>query len=245
MPDKPPLKHIAIVPDGNGRWATRRLKPRMLGHRRGTQALKDIINEALRHPELEVLSVFAFSTENQTRPGDEVRFLMQLISSNIDESFDDLNKKNVKLKVVGDTSCYPPKLADKLATAVKNTSDNTGLTLVFAFYYSGRWDITRCVRSLVQSAIDGQISAESITQELITNTLSMGELPEPDLLIRTSGEQRISNFMLWECAYTEFYFSKKLWPDFTPDDFKEAIASYYSRERRYGQATMTKEVTHA
>ena len=228
------LKHIAIIPDGNGRWAKKRRQPRMFGHKKGAQTLKDIVKATLDYPDLEVLSVFTFSTENQKRPPEEVSFLMKLLGSSLKDSTKELHEQNIRLQVIGDWSRYPKRLADKIQQSIDLTANNTGLTLVCALLYSGKWDISQATQEVAKKVQVGEIAPTSITEATISEHLSMAHLPDPDLLIRTSGEQRISNFMLWQSAYTELYFTDKLWPDFTPEDFKAATASFYSRDRRFG-----------
>jgi undecaprenyl diphosphate synthase len=240
------LKHIAIIPDGNGRWAKNRKKPRMAGHKRGAQALKEIVKAALEYPELDVLSVFTFSTENKKRPAEEVTFLMHLLATSLDDSIQELHEQNIRLEVVGDWSSYPARLVKKLKKCVQLTANNTGLTLVCALFYSGQWDITQAVQAIGQRIQDGELQPSAISEKTIAQNLSMAHLPDPDLLIRTSGEQRISNFTLWQAAYSELYFTDTLWPDFSPEDFKAAITSYHSRDRRFGTIQPTEEeATHA
>lgn len=237
MQKKPTLRHVAIIPDGNGRWANKRMQPRVFGHKRGAQVLKKIVEAALDYTDLEVLSIFAFSLENQSRPTDEVGFLMRLLSSSLDDSINLLHSNGIRLRIVGDWSQYPPNLSDKLEKAVKLTENNTRLTLVCALYYSGQWDICTSVRKIVDKIHTGKLTPQALTQQTIADHLSLSDLPNPDLLIRTSGEQRISNFMLWQSAYTELYFSEKLWPDFTPEDFHNALRDYGMRDRRFGRLT--------
>lgn len=228
------LKHIAIIPDGNGRWAKKRMQPRVFGHRRGAQVLRKIVENALNYPDLEVLSVFAFSTENQKRPPEEVSFLMKLLASSLEDSIQDLHEQNIRLQVIGDWSRYPKGLTKRIQSSIDLTANNTGLTLVCALFYSGQWDITQATQQIAQAVQAGKLDAANITESTVADHLVMAHLPDPDLLIRTSGEQRISNFMLWQSAYTELYFTDTLWPDFSPDDFEAAIASFSSRERRFG-----------
>jgi undecaprenyl diphosphate synthase len=235
------LKHIAIIPDGNGRWAKKRKRPRMFGHKIGAQVLKDIVNAAIACPGLEVLSVFTFSTENKKRPAEEVDFLMQLLGTSLDESLDELHEKNIRLQIIGDWASYPARLSKKLKQSIELTAGNTRLTLVCALFYSGQWDITQATRQVAEKIKNGELEPAAISEETIAKHLSLAHLPDPDLLIRTSGEQRISNFMLWQSAYTEFYFTEKLWPDFLPEDLQRAIASFYSRDRRFGAVKPTRE----
>lgn len=229
------LKHIAIIPDGNGRWAKQKKRPRMFGHKRGAQVVKEIVKAASQLPDLEVLSLFVFSTENKKRPAEEVSFLMQLLASSLDESVSDLHKNNIRLRIVGDHSCYPDRLKKRLTEAEELTAGNTGLTLVCAFFYSGKWDLTQATQQIAAAAQQGELDPTSIDEDIIAKHLSMSDLPDPDLLIRTSGEQRISNFMLWQFAYTELFFTDKFWPDFTREDFQAAIDAFHERDRRFGK----------
>lgn len=245
MPQPTVLKHIAIIPDGNGRWAKQRKRPRMFGHKRGAAVLKDIVKAALNHSSLEVLSVFAFSIENQKRPAEEVTFLMHLLATSLDDSIQELHEQNIRLQVIGDWSHYPSRLVKKLKKCIELTANNTGLTLVCALYYSGQWDITQATRKMGLAIQNGALDPNSINESTLAKHLSLAHLPDPDLLIRTSGEQRVSNFMLWQLAYAELYFTDKLWPDFSPDDLNAAIACYNSRDRRFGAVKPTEDLTHA
>ncbi len=237
-----PLKHIAIIPDGNGRWAKEQKRPRVFGHRRGAQVLKEIVKAAARYPGLQVLSIFTFSTENQKRPPDEVSFLMQLLAASLDDSLAELHENNIRLLVIGDWSIYPAKLIEKLQNAISLTEKNSGLTLVCALFYSGQWDLTQAVQKIATKIESGELSSDTITQNTVAEHLSLAGLPDPDLLIRTSGEQRISNFLLWQMAYTELYFTSKFWPDFTTADFQTATASFEQRDRRFGAIKPTQEL---
>lgn len=235
------LKHIAIIPDGNGRWAKQKRRPRIFGHRRGAQVLKEIVRVAKQHPELEVLSVFAFSTENAKRPAEEVSFLMQLLTASLDESLTELHENNICIQVIGGWEACPTKLVNKLRESIELTANNTGLTLVCGLFYSGQWDLTQAVCQIAQKVQRGELQIDAIKEATIAQHLSLAGLPDPDLLIRTSGEQRISNFFLWQMAYTELYFAEKFWPDFTPADFEAAIAYYHTRDRRFGAVKATEE----
>jgi undecaprenyl diphosphate synthase len=213
----------------------------VFGHRRGAQVLKNIVKTASQHPELEVLSIFTFSTENQKRPADEVSFLMQLLAASLDDSLAELHANNIRIVVIGDWSAYPKKLAKKLRDSVELTAGNTGLTVACALFYSGQWDLTQAMRQIAQDVQAGKLDADAIEESTIAQHLSLADLPDPDLLIRTSGEQRISNFLLWQMAYTELYFTEKFWPDFTSADFEAAIASFHHRDRRFGAVKSTQE----
>ena len=239
MSSPSPLKHIAVIPDGNGRWAKRQMRPRMFGHKRGAKVVKEIVKAASQQPGLEVLSLFVFSTENKQRPADEVTFLMQLLASSLDDSVNELHENNIRLRIIGDQDCYPDRLKKRLQAAEELTANNTGLTLVCAFFYSGKWDLTQATQRIAQATQSGELSPDAINEETIAQHLSMSDLPDPDLLIRTSGEQRISNFMLWQFAYTELFFTDKLWPDFTAEDFQASIDAFHARDRRFGKVKAT------
>lgn len=225
--------HIAIVMDGNGRWAEQRKLPRIAGHQAGAKAVEIAIQFAAER-KIPVLSLFAFSSENWARPEKEVSFLMELLFKTLQRQTKSLHKNNIQLRIVGDCSRFSPKLQEKIAASQQLTAKNTGLKLVLAINYSGRWDITNAAQRLAIDIENGKLIAKQITQDLFQNYLSMADLPDPDLLIRTSGEQRISNFMLWQAAYTELYFTDVLWPDFTAEEFNKALISYANRQRRFG-----------
>lgn len=227
-------KHIAIIPDGNGRWATERHQPRVSGHKRGAERLKTIINHALSFPDIEALTIFGFSTENQKRPSAEVTFIMSLIRSELHSISEDMNQKNIRLRFIGDRTQYPRSLLTAIESAEKKTHHHTSLTVTIALYFSGRWDIAQAVQREHESVSSGHLNASDIKPGSFERFLSMSDLPEPDLLIRTSGEQRISNFCLWQLAYTELYFTDTYWPDFDTDAFDKAITYFQSRQRRFG-----------
>ncbi len=230
-------KHIAIIPDGNGRWATERQQPRVSGHKRGAERLKTIISHALSFPGIKALTIFGFSTENQKRPATEISFIMRLIRSELASISDEMNEKNIRLRFVGDRTCYPKTLLADIEAAENKTQHHTGLTVTIALHYSGRWDIAQAVQKEHQLLTDGHLSASDIKPGSFTHFLSLHDLPEPELLIRTSGEQRISNFCLWQLAYTELYFTECFWPDFDTDHFDKAVAFFQSRQRRFGNIT--------
>ena len=237
MADSNTPKHIAIVMDGNGRWAKSRGLPRMAGHQYGAKAVRKATEFAVKN-KLNILTLFALSVENlQHRPEEEVHFLLELFSENLVNEVPDLQKNNVRLRVMGDRSVLSPPLQHKIHQAEKLTSANTGLTLVIAINYSGRWDITQAVQKIVQQVTLNLIKNSSVDESLIHSFLSCSDLPEPDLLIRTSGEQRISNFMLWQFAYTELYLTPIFWPDFDDAAFTEALEWYKTRERRFGKTS--------
>jgi undecaprenyl diphosphate synthase len=226
-------KHIAIIMDGNGRWAMQRKLPRMLGHREGGKAVEKII-EACAQKGISVLTLFAFSTENWDRPQEEVDYLMQLFLDALSKEVKRLHKNNVKLRVIGGIDSLNEQLRAKISSAEQLTSANTGLKLNLAINYSGRWDIFQATYAVAKMIEAGELKVQKLTQELFQSKLCLADLPPPDLFIRTSGELRISNFLLWQLAYTELYFTKVLWPDFDESALNEALAAYATRERRFG-----------
>lgn len=232
---KPPQipAHIAIVMDGNGRWAARRSRPRTMGHQAGLKALRSIVEHCGRLGVAE-LTVFAFSSENWGRPEQEVSRLMDLFMRALDKEARELHDNGVRIRFIGDTGAFSTGLQKKMNQAIKLTRDNSRMTLNVAVNYGGRWDIVRATRKLAESVARGLIRPEDINEERITEQTCLGSGRDPDLFIRTGGEMRISNFLLWQSAYTEFYFTPVLWPDFNPDELDKAIDAYQSRERRFG-----------
>ncbi len=226
-------RHIAIIMDGNGRWAQKRLMPRVFGHQQGVKTVRRIV-EACASKNIEVLSLFAFSSENWRRPKTEVTMLMELFMATLQREVDKLDKNNIRLKIIGDKSAFSDKLQNKIIQAEAQTRDNTGLVLVVAANYGGHWDIKQATRKIAEQVRAAQIQPQEITEEMIAEHLSTKGLPEPDLFIRTGGEQRISNFLLWQLAYTEFYFTSCLWPEFDQAALDDAIASFKRRQRRFG-----------
>ncbi|MEY4210969.1 MAG: hypothetical protein RLZ92_1350 [Pseudomonadota bacterium] len=226
-------KHIAIIMDGNGRWAQKRLMPRIMGHHAGVRAVRKIV-EYCAKSNVEVLSLFAFSSENWRRPKDEVNLLMELFMATLQSEVDKLHNNNIRLKIIGDKSAFSDKLQEKIRSAEQQTQHNQGLTLVIAANYGGRWDITQAVQKIVDAIAIGELEAQAISEQLINQYLVTADLPEPDLFIRSGGEERISNFLLWQLAYTEFYFTEALWPDFDQSLLEQAITSFKSRQRRFG-----------
>jgi len=224
-------RHIAIIMDGNGRWAKKRFMPRIVGHQRGVESLRATV-KACRDLGVEYLTVFAFSSENWRRPDDEVSFLMSLFLKMLERETAGMHKNNIKLKIIGDRSRFDIPLQKTMTDAETLTADNTGLTLTIAANYGGRWDMLHAVHQLLQ---DHPEKCTSFTETDLQAYLSMSAAPEPDLFIRTGGEQRLSNFMLWQLAYTELYFTDTLWPAFDVKELKKAIASYQDRERRFGR----------
>lgn len=231
MPNIP--KHIAIVMDGNGRWALQRKLPRVAGHRAGAKTVRLIVEHCARL-KIDVLTLFAFSLENRARPISEVKFLMTLFLQSLEENIQELHENNIRLRIIGDHRQFDKKLLKKIQASEALTEKNTGLTLVIAINYSGRWDIVRASQKLAAQVAAQQLSPNEITQELFRQRLCLADLPDPDLLIRTSGEQRLSNFMLWQFAYTELFFSPSFWPDFDIKAFDDAIKFYQTRQRRFG-----------
>lgn len=226
-------KHIAIILDGNGRYAKKNFMPRQFGHKKGAENLKEIVSYANKIG-IEYLTVYAFSTENWNRDKKEVEFLMGLLTNYLDTFISDPNTTNVKISMIGDKSGLSKKIVEKINKVENLTKDNDGTSLIVAINYGGRDEITRAVNNIVLDIENNKIKNTDITEKLITSYLDTKEIPDPDLLIRTSLEYRLSNFLLWQLAYTELYFCEKLWPEFTTDDLDSAILNYQNRERRYG-----------
>jgi undecaprenyl diphosphate synthase len=226
-------RHVAIIMDGNGRWAKQRGGVRIFGHKNAVQAVREV-TEAAAEIGLEFLTLYTFSTENWKRPKDEVSGLMQLLLSTTRKELATLLKNNIRLQTIGDLSRVPEKTRQVLLDAVANTAGNTRMTLTLALNYGGRADLLSAVRTLAARVQEGQLGIEEIDEDIFTKALSTSGMPEPELMIRTSGEYRISNFMLWELAYSELYITPTLWPDFRKADFYEAICSFQQRERRFG-----------
>ena len=227
-------QHIAVIMDGNGRWAKGQGAARIFGHRHAIQAVRDV-TEGCAELGVGFLTLYAFSTENWGRPRAEVNALMQLLVNTIGSERETLMKNNVRLKTIGDSNQLPPNCRLTLHQAIELTQNNTGLTLTLALNYSGRWEITEAVKKIAYQVQERQIRAEDIDQPLIADSLTTREMPDPELLIRTSGEMRISNFLLWQLAYTELYMTPVLWPDFRREHLYEAIRAYQQRERRFGK----------
>ncbi|MDX5418733.1 MAG: isoprenyl transferase [Hymenobacteraceae bacterium] len=229
-------KHIAVIMDGNGRWAKKRGGLRIFGHQNAITAVRETV-EAAAEMGVEYLTLYAFSTENWSRPATEVSALMQLLVSTIRKETATLNKNNIRLQTIGNTASLPAACQRELLEAIEMTKDNTRMTLVLALSYSGRWDITQAMQRIAANVGHGTIAPEEISEATITQYLSTAGMPDPELLIRTSGEQRISNFLLWQLAYTELYITELLWPDFRKEHLYEAIVSYQRRERRFGKTS--------
>lgn len=226
-------QHIAIIMDGNGRWAKKRFLPRVAGHKAGVESVRKIVKFCAKN-HIKVLSLFAFSSENWRRPAKEVNFIMDLLLTSLVREMDELTKNNVQLRFIGDRAKFSDKLCSKISEVESITCKNTGLVLIIAADYGGQWDITQAVCKLTKEVEDGKLSSADITPDKIASKLSYAGLPDPDLFIRTSGEIRISNFMLWQIAYSELYFTNTLWPDFDENELEKALAHYASRERRFG-----------
>lgn len=227
-------RHVAIIMDGNGRWAMRRRLPRFAGHKAGVTAVKDVVRMC-GEKGIGVLTLFAFSSENWRRPEEEVGLLMGLFMTALEQEVQKLNENDIRLRVIGDHSPFTAKLQQLIEHAEKATRNNRGLNLVIAANYGGRWDLTRAMRELAQSVERGEVRADTIGPEDVHARLSLSDLPEPDLFIRTGGEKRVSNFLLWQLAYTEFYFTDTLWPDFDRRAFEGALTSFATRQRRFGR----------
>jgi undecaprenyl diphosphate synthase len=226
-------KHIAIIMDGNGRWAKQRFLPRIAGHKAGVDAVRNTVKYCAEK-NIDVLTLFAFSSENWRRPEQEVNFLMDLFIMVLEREVKKLHKQNIQLRIVGDRTRFDKKLALHMQKAEALTQNNTGLKLIVAANYGGQWDVTEACRKVAAEVEQGKLSSADISADVIQARLATAGIPEPDLFIRTSGEQRISNFMIWQLAYSELYFSEVLWPDFDDNELDKALAFYASRERRYG-----------
>ncbi len=229
-------QHIAIIMDGNGRWARQRGEPRVFGHRYGVKAVREVI-EAAAEAGIKYLSLYAFSTENWGRPDEEVTALMSLMIQSLNDETENLLKNNIRLKVIGDTERLKSDVRDRLDDTIERTADCTGLTVIVAISYSARWEIAHAAKKIGEEIEAGKINSSTVNEELFAEYLTTRNIPDPELMIRTSGEQRISNFLLWQLAYTELYFSEILWPDFGKEDLYRAILSYQNRERRFGKTS--------
>ena len=229
-------KHIAIIMDGNGRWAKEKGKFRIFGHQNGVKAVREV-SEGCAELGVEYLTLYAFSTENWSRPKIEVNALMTLLVKTIKSETQTLMKNGIKLDAIGDRSTLPSECLKELDEAINATKDNTRMTLILALSYSAKWDIVNATRTIAQKALNGEIAIEDVNEELIDRTLTTHKYPHPELMIRTSGELRISNFLLWEIAYSELYFTTVLWPDYRKEHLYEAILEYQSRERIFGKTS--------
>lgn len=229
-------RHIAIIMDGNGRWAKARNMERSYGHRYGVDAVRTV-TEAATELGLKYLTLYTFSTENWNRPDDEITALMSLMVMAIERETPDLIKNNVRLQAIGDLSRIPAEVRERLDKCIEETSKGTGVTLILALSYSSRWEITEAARNISRAVAEGKMSADDISEETIGCFLATKDIPDPDLLIRTGGELRVSNFLLWQLAYAELYFTDEFWPDFGKESLYKAICNYQSRERRFGKTS--------
>lgn len=225
--------HVAIIMDGNGRWAKQQGEDRVFGHHEGVNSVREVV-EACAEIGVKYLTLYAFSTENWNRPKEEVDALMELLVATISMETPNLNKNGVKLQAIGDIKSLPPSCQEELQESINATAGNTKVTLILALSYSGKWEITDAVKQIAREVKEGKINPDNITSQMIESHLSTCRFPDPELMIRTSGEHRISNFLLWQLAYAEFYFTEVLWPDFRKNEFFKAIHSYQNRERRFG-----------
>lgn len=224
--------HVAIIMDGNGRWAKAKGLPRTAGHIEGVTTAKKITEEAAKLG-IKYLTLYTFSTENWNRPVEEIEALMNLVLTNLEEEI--FMKNNVRFRMIGEMERLPASVQKRLAECTERTSINTGMTMIVALSYSSRWEITKAVKHIATEVKNGNMPLEDITEDCISANLTTNFMPDPDLLIRTSGELRISNYLLWQCAYSEFYFTEQFWPDFNEESLRKAIAEYQQRQRRYGK----------
>lgn len=234
-PSKLP-QHIAIIMDGNGRWAKQKGQERIFGHERGVKSVREAV-EAAAEVGVKFLTLYAFSTENWNRPQEEVIALMQLLVHTINAETKTLNKNSIRLQAIGDLKSLPADCYNELQEAIENTKHNTRMTLVLALSYSSRWEIMNAIKEIAEEVENKKLSAVAITEDTLKAHLCTSNIPDPELMIRTSGEHRISNFLLWQLAYSELYFTEKLWPDFGKEDLFEAILDYQNRERRFGKTS--------
>jgi undecaprenyl diphosphate synthase len=229
-------KHVAVIMDGNGRWAQERGKLRVEGHKEGMESVREAVKLSSLLG-IKYLTLYAFSLENWKRPVREVRFLMGLLESYLKKEVDELHANNVRIATIGKTNALPKSVQKALARAIDHTAQNDGLTLTLALSYGGRWDIVRAMQMIALDVRRGKVSPEDLTEETVGRYLSTGDMPDPDLMIRTSGEMRLSNYLLWESAYTEIYVTSQLWPAFRREEYYKALLDYTQRERRFGQTS--------
>lgn len=228
--------HVAVIMDGNGRWAKQKGEQRIVGHISGVESVRETLTAATELG-VKYLTLYAFSTENWNRPKAEVDALMDLLVNTIAQEIDTLNENGVRLQAIGDIENLPASCNSALKEAIRKTSHNSTINLVLALSYSSRWEIVNACKKIAEDVKSGKINPDDISEQSIASYLNTSAIPDPELLIRTSGENRISNFLLWQCAYTEFYFTKTFWPDFKKEDFFEAISEYQRRERRFGMVS--------
>ena len=233
-------RHIAIIMDGNGRWAAERGRERSFGHQAGVDTVRRITSECTRLG-VKYLTLYTFSTENWSRPEDEVSALMGLVLSSLEDEI--FMKNDVRFQVVGEMERLPKPVQDKLRETMEHTAQNSAMTMVVALSYSARWEITKAVRDIARSVKDGEMNIDDITEEAVSRHMATNFMPDPELLIRTGGELRISNFLLWQIAYSELYFCDTFWPDFGEEDLREAIANYQKRQRRFGKTEAQAELS--
>lgn len=226
--------HVAIILDGNGRWAKKRMMPRQYGHAKGAQVVEQICEDAWNMG-IQYLTVYAFSTENWNRPDSEVKILMDIFSKYMVDKLQKVGQKNMKIRFIGERSRLDKAMIEKIENLEESTKDNTGLNFTVALNYGSRDEMVRAMRKMVAEIKEGKLEPEDITEEKYNTYLDTAELPDPDLLIRTSGEQRLSNYLLWQLAYTEFYFTDVMWPDFNKEELAKAVEWYANRDRRYGK----------
>ena len=229
-------KHVAIIMDGNGRWAKQKGEMRIFGHTNGVESVRESLTAAAEIG-VKYLTLYAFSTENWNRPKEEVAALMDLLVKAIYDEVEELNEKGVRLETIGNTSILPVSCREALTKAKERTKNNDKITLILALSYSSRWEIAQAVKTMAEESISGKLDVETINEYLISSYLSTSNFPDPELLIRTSGENRVSNFLMWQLAYTELYFTETLWPDFKKEHFFKAIKDYQDRERRFGKTS--------
>lgn len=229
-------QHVAVIMDGNGRWAKRQGKERIFGHENGVTAVKETV-EAAAEIGVKCLTLYTFSTENWNRPEDEINRLMELMVTAIHQETETLMKNNIRLMTIGNTSMLPEKCQEELAEAINATANNTHMIMNLALSYSSRWEITEAVKKIAAKVKDGQLSIDDINEQTVSDHLCTAGLPDPELMIRTSGEERISNYLLWQLAYSELYFTDVLWPDFRKENFFEAVLDFQQRERRFGKTS--------
>jgi undecaprenyl diphosphate synthase len=228
--------HVAVIMDGNGRWARRRGQERIFGHHQGVKAVRKVV-EAAGELGIKYLTLYAFSTENWNRPDDEVSALMDIMVESLNNETETLLKNNISITVIGDLNRLSEKVRIRLRDTIRITAGCSRMKLVVALSYSSRWEISEACRKIAHSVKDGLLNPEDITEDTVIQNLETSAIPDPELMIRTSGEKRISNFLLWQLAYTELYFTEKLWPDFGKEDFYKAVADFQKRERRYGKTS--------
>ena len=227
-------EHIVVVMDGNGRWAKKRFMPRTAGHKAGVKATKELVKTCVED-QIKVLTLFAFSSENWKRPEQEVSSLMELFLTTLQSEVNELHEQSVRMRFIGECSAFSEKLQNRIKQTEELTRNNSGLCLNIAVNYGGRWDVANACKKIAEKIESGEVSSKDVNAELVNRYISLSDLPEPDLFIRTGGDKRISNFLIWQLAYTELYFTDSLWPDFNRDELKEALTWFANRQRRFGK----------